>query len=109
MILMSTTKNILAAGIEISGTIKFQNDMIIDGLVEGEIQSEKGTLTIGENARIKGDVKTGEVKMFGQVEGAIHAERCELKANSKLDGDITTGSLKMEEGAVLSGKMQTGG
>ena len=47
--------------------------------------------------------------MFGEVKGAIHAERCELKANSKLDGDITTGSLKMEEGAVLSGKMQTGG
>ena len=106
---MSATKNVLAEGIEIIGTITFQNDMIIDGKVEGEIRSEKGAVTIGENARIKGDVKTGEVKMFGQVEGAIHAERCELKANSKLDGDITTASLKMEEGAVLSGKMQTGG
>ena len=82
--------------------------MIIDGKVEGEIQSDGGTVTIGENARIKGDVKTGQVKMFGHVKGAIHAERCELKANSKLDGDITTGSLTMEEGAVFSGKMQTG-
>ncbi|HCQ33919.1 MAG TPA: polymer-forming cytoskeletal protein, partial [Verrucomicrobiales bacterium] len=34
--------------------------------------------------------------------------RCELKANSQLDGDITTGILKMDEGAVFSGKMQTG-
>ena len=47
--------------------------------------------------------------MFGHVEGGIHAERCELKANSRLEGDITTKSLKMEEGALLSGKMQTGG
>jgi len=47
--------------------------------------------------------------MFGKVEGSIHSERCELKANSELKGDITTKSLKMEEGALLDGKMQTGG
>tara|TARA_B100000927_G_C16463060_1_gene468639 strand:- start:1809 stop:2135 length:327 start_codon:yes stop_codon:yes gene_type:complete len=106
---MSSTKNVLAEGIEITGTIKFQNDMIIDGKVDGEIKSDQGSLTIGENARIKGDINTGEVKLFGRVKGAIRAERCELKANSKLDGDITTGSLKMDEGATLSGKMKTGG
>lgn len=106
---MANNTNVLAQGIEIIGTIKFQNDMIIDGKVDGEIQSEKGKVTIGENAKIKGDVRAGEVKMFGRVEGAIHSERCELKAHSELRGDITTKSLKMEEGALLSGKMQTGG
>ncbi len=106
---MSNNTNVLAQGIEIIGTIKFSNPMIIDGKVEGEIVSEKGTVTIGENARIKGDVRAGEVKMFGKVEGSIHSERCELKANSELKGDITTKSLKMEEGALLDGKMQTGG
>ena len=105
---MSSNTNVLAQGIEIIGTIKFQNDMIIDGKVEGEIQSEKGKVTIGENARIKGDVKAGEVKMFGTVEGTIQSDRCELRENSELRGDITTKSLKMEEGALLSGKMQTG-
>ena len=105
---MANNTNVLAQGIEIIGTIKFQNDMIIDGNVDGEIQSESGKVTIGENAKIKGDVKAGEVKMFGRVEGSIESERCELKANSKLKGDITTKSLKMEEGALLSGKMQTG-
>ena len=105
---MSTNKNILAEGIEITGTIKFRNDMIIDGKVEGEIQSDEGSLTIGENARIKGDIHTGEIKMYRRVKVALHAGRCELKANSQLDGDITTGILKMDEGAVFSGKMQTG-
>ncbi len=105
---MSNNTNVLAQGIEIEGTIKFQNDMIIDGKVEGEIQSTTGKVTIGENAKIKGDVKAGEVKMFGTVEGSINSARCELKANSQLKGDIITKSLKMEEGALLSGKMQTG-
>ena len=105
---MANNTNVLAQGIEITGTIKFQNDMIIDGKVEGEIQSTTGKVTIGENAVIKGDVKAGEVKMFGLIEGSITSDRCELKANSRLNGDITTKSLKMEEGALLSGKMQTG-
>jgi cytoskeletal protein CcmA (bactofilin family) len=105
---MANNTNVLAQGIEIIGTIRFQNDMIFDGKVDGEIRSEKGKVTIGENAQIKGDVGAGEVKMFGRVEGSIHSERCELKANSELKGDITTKSLKMEEGALLSGKMQTG-
>lgn len=106
---MAGSTNLLDQGIEIIGTIKFTSDMIIDGRVEGEIQSDKGTVTIGENARIKGDVKAGEVKMFGKVEGTITSERCELKAKSELKGDIKTKKLTMEEGAVLAGRMDTTG
>jgi len=105
---MASNTNVLAQGIEITGTIKFSNDMIIDGKVEGEILSEKGKVTIGENARITGDIKAGEIKMFGKVEGKIDAERCELKDKSELKGDIKTRKLQMEEGALLSGRMETG-
>ena len=106
---MSNKTNVLAQGIEISGSIKFSHDMIIDGKVDGEIHSESGTVTIGENASIKGDVKAGAVKMFGRVEGSITADECELKENSVLKGDIKTKSLKTEPGATLDGRMQTGG
>ena len=105
---MANATNVLAQGIEITGSIKFSNDMIIDGKVDGEIQSEKGKVTIGENAQIKGDVKAGEVKMYGKVEGTIESGRCELKPKSELKGDITTKSLSMEEGAILSGSTQIG-
>jgi cytoskeletal protein CcmA (bactofilin family) len=105
---MASNTNLLAQGIEITGTIKFSHDMIIDGKVDGEIISEKGKVTIGENAQIKGDVKAGEVKMFGKAEGTITADRCELKEKSELQGDIKTKRLQMEEGALLSGRMETG-
>jgi cytoskeletal protein CcmA (bactofilin family) len=107
--IMANATNVLASGIEITGSIKFSNDMIIDGKIDGEITSDKGKVTIGENARIKGDIKAGEVKLYGKVEGTISSERCELKSNSRLEGDIKTKMLSMEEGAVLSGRTEIGG
>ena len=105
---MANATNVLASGIEIVGTIKFSNDMIIDGKIEGEIKSDGGHVTIGENATIKGDIIAGEVKLFGKVEGTITSERCELKTKSRLDGDIKTKMLSMEEGACLSGRTEIG-
>lgn len=106
---MANATNVLASGIDINGSIRFSNDMIIDGKIEGEIISEKGRVTIGENALIKGDVTAGEVKVFGKVEGKITSERCELKANSRLIGDIKTKSILMEDGASHSGRSEIGG
>ena len=106
---MANATNVLASGIEIEGSIRFSNDMVIDGKVDGEITSDNGRVTIGENAAIKGNIKAGEVKLFGKVEGKITSERCELKPNSRLEGDIKTKMLSMEEGASLSGKTDIGG
>ncbi len=106
---MAKATNILASGIEITGSIKFSNDMIIDGKIDGGIRSDGGYVTIGENAQIKGDIIAGEVKIFGHVEGTITSDRCELKPNSKLNGDIKTKMLSMEEGASLSGRTDIGG
>lgn len=105
---MANATNVLAQGIEIIGSIKFSNDMIIDGKIEGQIESDKGKITIGENADIKGDVKAGEVKLYGKVEGKIVSDRCELKQKSRLDGDIKTKMLSMEEGASLTGRTEIG-
>lgn len=106
--IMANATNVLTQGIEINGSIKFSNDMIIDGKIDGEIVSEKGKVTIAENANIKGDVKAGEVKLYGKVEGTISSERCELKEKSFLKGDIKTKTLSMEEGATLQGSTQIG-
>lgn len=106
---MANATNVLASGIEIVGSIRFSNDMIIDGKIDGEIISEKGRVTIGENAQVKGDVTAGEVKVFGKVDGKITSERCELKTKSRLNGDIKTKSIVMEDGASHSGRSEIGG
>jgi len=106
---MSNVTNVLSTGIEIIGSIRFSNDMIIDGKIEGEITSDKGKITIGENAIIKGDVTAGEVKVYGNVQGKITSQRCELKGKSKINGDIKSKVFSMEEGAQLTGRTEIGG
>jgi cytoskeletal protein CcmA (bactofilin family) len=99
-------KNLLSADVEIKGSIKFTNDLTIDGKVEGEINSA-GTLTIGENAEIKGEIKTKSVTVYGKVNGNITVEeRCELKGHAVLHGDLKAARLVIEDGATFVGKSE---
>src|SRR5215831_2161661 len=75
---------LLSQGVSIKGSVKFLNELLIDGEVEGTIEST-GTLTIGEHGYIRGEIKTKSVKVRGTVEGDIFVtECCELKANCTL-------------------------
>ena len=99
-------KDILSSDVEIKGSIKFQKELLIDGKVEGEINSD-GVLTIGENADIRGEIKTKSITVFGKVQGNITvAERCELKSRCTLQGDLKAARLVIEEGATFIGKSE---
>ena len=99
-------KNLLSADVEIKGSIKFQNELTIDGKVEGEIIST-GTLTVGENAEIRGEIRTKSATVLGKVHGNITVdERCELKARAVLHGDLKAARLAIEEGATFVGKSE---
>ena len=100
------SKNVLSADVEIKGSIKFQNDLLVDGKVEGEIDSS-GVVTVGENAEIRGEIKTKSATVLGKVHGNITVEeRCELKARAVLMGDLKAARLVIEEGATFVGKSE---
>ncbi|MEP7015129.1 MAG: polymer-forming cytoskeletal protein [Verrucomicrobiota bacterium] len=99
---------LLSRGVSIKGTVKFLNELLIDGEVEGEIQST-GTLSIGEHAQIRGAIRAKSVKVRGSVEGDISAtERCELQAGCTLRGDIESPRLVVDENATFLGSAKVG-
>src|SRR5215469_13332295 len=95
----------LSSNVEIEGSITFQKELLIDGKVQGQINSG-GVLTIGENAVIRGKIKSKSVTVHGKVRGNITAERCELKSRSTLQGDLKAARLIVEEGATFIGSSQ---
>ena len=84
------------------------NSLLIDGEVEGTIEST-GTLTLGEHALIRGEIRTKSVKVRGTVEGNVFVtERCELQAGCTLHGDIEAPRLMVEENATFCGSAKVG-
>ena len=95
----------LSNDVKIKGSITFQKELLLDGKVQGKINSG-GVLTIGENADIHGEIKTKSVTVYGKVHGNIMAERCELKSKCTLEGDLKAARLIIEEGAAFIGRSQ---
>jgi cytoskeletal protein CcmA (bactofilin family) len=94
---------ILSSGVSIKGSVKFEKELLIDGEVEGKIDSH-GRLTIGEHAKIRGEIRTKSVIVDGTVDGNITAgERCELRAGCTVRGDIESPRLVVDEAATFIG------
>jgi len=102
------TRNILSTDVDIKGIVRFTNDLLVDGRIEGEIHSD-GNLTVGENARLRAEIHTGSIFIHGKVHGNVTAnERVELRAGSEVIGDIKAKTLFVEAGAVFVGKSEVG-
>ena len=102
-------RNVLAQDVRIQGQVCFVGVLIIDGQMEGEMQSE-GTLLVGEHARLQGEITVREAIIHGRVEGTLRVtDRCELHASACLVGELTAGRLVLHEGATFLGKSQVAG
>jgi cytoskeletal protein CcmA (bactofilin family) len=98
----------LSQGVSIKGSIRFLNELFIDGEVEGAIDST-GTLTIGEHARIRAEIRAKSVNVRGTVESNIFVtECCELQAGCTLRGDIEALRLVVNEDATFLGSAKVG-
>ena len=108
---MSTTpngnsKNVLNSDVEIKGTLKFAGELTFDGKLDGDITSE-GSLNVGDNAVIKGNLNVNSVVLRGKVNGNVTArEKIEIKTKTELFGDIRAPRLVIEEGVTFVGKSE---
>ena len=98
--------NMLLSDVEITGSIRFQGELFLDGRVKGEIASP-GTLTLGQHADVQGQIATRAIIIHGNAHAKITvADRCELKTGAHLVGDLKAARLVMEEGATFVGKSE---
>jgi cytoskeletal protein CcmA (bactofilin family) len=90
----------------IRGEVKGNEDLIVDGRVEGTVSLLENRLTIGPNANIAADLTAKDVLILGQVQGNIVASgRVELRAGCQVVGDIRALRLAVEDNAVFRGKV----
>lgn len=98
----------LGSGTVYQGKLNFQGSVRIDGNFTGEVQSE-GTLIVGKEANVNGQLKVGQLILSGHVEGEIFAsKKVVLHKTANLIGSLSTPILVMEEGAKVEGQIAMG-
>jgi len=102
----NNSKNVLNSDVELKGTLKFAGELTFDGKLDGDITSE-GTLQLGDNAVVKGNINVSSVVVRGKVNGNIVArEKIDIKSKTEMFGDIRAPRLVIEEGVTFVGKSE---
>ncbi|HXZ81963.1 MAG TPA: polymer-forming cytoskeletal protein [Terriglobales bacterium] len=96
----------IGKSVVIKGELSGSEDLYLDGEVEGNIELNGNSLTVGPNGRVRAHVNAREVVVNGHVDGNIGAtERVELRKSAVLVGDIRTQRIMIEEGAYFKGSI----
>jgi cytoskeletal protein CcmA (bactofilin family) len=94
----------------VQGKVISNEDLTIDGRVEGTIELGNHSLTIGVGAAIQADLVAQTIIISGAVSGNVLASvKVDLRATGSVDGDITSPVLLMADGAVIKGKVEASG
>lgn len=94
----------IGQSIVFKGELTGDEDLEIDGQVEGTVHLTNNELTVGANGRLKAEVNAKSIVVIGRVTGNLTAtERIEIQATGIVEGDIRAPRLLIQEGAVLNG------
>tara|TARA_Y100001949_G_scaffold98465_1_gene82928 strand:- start:1079 stop:1612 length:534 start_codon:yes stop_codon:yes gene_type:complete len=90
----------------IKGQVNSDEDLTIEGRVEGMIDLRQNVLTIGPNGKIEADLLAKSIVVLGDVTGNVTAtERIEIRDNGSVDGDLVSPRVVITEGAHFRGSV----
>ena len=97
----------IGPSIRIKGDLVGEENLIIEGQVEGTIHLDKNDLTIGSNGRVKADIQAKGVIVEGQLEGDIQGkEKVVIRRTGNMRGNIVAPRVTLEDGAMFKGSIE---
>lgn len=104
-IIKENSSLIIGEGATIKGEIVEENEITVQGNVDGDIQCKN--LIVGKTGSIKGKIKADSLNVEGSIEGEIIVkELLKLMSSSYVSGKISYGSLQINEGGKLIGELE---
>ena len=97
---------IIGPKIRIKGDLSGDEDILIQGRVEGTIELKENALTIGENGSVKADAVAKSITIEGEVEGDLYgAENIVIRKSSNVRGNLVSPRVNLEDGAKFRGSI----
>jgi cytoskeletal protein CcmA (bactofilin family) len=98
----------LTPTMKVKGQISGNEDLLVDGKVEGPISVGEHRLTVGQNGHVTGGLAAREIIICGKVDGnqAVVGESIEIKKDASMIGTVTTRRIVIEDGAEFKGNIE---
>ena len=97
---------VLGPSITIKGTLAGDEDLVVEGRVDGEISFPKHTVTVSKSGKIKADLKCKNIFVEGQVRGNLYGEEVVvIRASGKVNGNAVAPRVSLEDGCHFHGSI----
>lgn len=103
-----TEKTVIAKETRIKGDIQTDALLLIDGEVEGEIQSAS-EVSIGANGKFSGTLRTRRLIVNGSLKGTVHCDKLEILKSGVVQGDVNLKDFTIEPGGRFYGVSREAG
>jgi cytoskeletal protein CcmA (bactofilin family) len=105
---ISNSATLISAGTELTGDVKSDSDIRIDGTIFGNVISS-ARIVVGPSGYIEGNVQGKQADITGKVSGNIVVQdTLQLRSQSNVQGNITAATLQIDPAATFNGKCQMG-
>lgn len=99
----------IGRSITINGEVSGDEDLLIQGRVDGSVNLKQHSVTVGPEGEVKADITARVVTVEGSVKGNLHAEeQVVLRSAALVEGDITAPRVVLEDGARFRGGVDMG-
>jgi cytoskeletal protein CcmA (bactofilin family) len=101
-----TERATIGPSIFIKGDLAGEEDLVIEGRVEGKVDLKQHNVTVGKNGRVKADVFGRVVIVEGEVDGNVYAqEQAILRQSGAVRGNIASPRVTLEDGSRFKGSI----
>ena len=99
----------IGSSITIRGEVSGDEDLLIQGRVDGSVDLKKQSVTVGQEGTVKANITGRVVIVEGEVEGDIQAgEQIVLRSTARVQGDLKALRVVLEDGATFRGGVDMG-
>jgi cytoskeletal protein CcmA (bactofilin family) len=99
----------IGRSITIKGEVTGDEDLLIQGTVDGSVNLKQHAVTVGGEGRVKANINARIVTVEGEVDGDLKAlEQVVLRSSARVIGDLTAPRVVLEDGATFRGLVDMG-
>jgi cytoskeletal protein CcmA (bactofilin family) len=102
----STGRAVLGAATTVRGELSGEEDLLVEGKVEGKVDLRQNAVTVGAKGRVAAEVHARTIVIDGEVEGNLTAEeQIVIRRSGRVRGDLVAPRVTIEDGARFKGSI----